>query len=176
MSVKFEKDTFTQTAAAATAQGATTMKGPLHELADEAGVALTGGKGNVGQGYLAVCDRTHCVVKIEANNVPAGLPQAIANQSSAYEDAYVRYFVCVTRNHCFLDRQRYQQTWSLFHSSSPQDGRIWSIHKRTSGPCLDQHPSEVVRRTYEFEGKNYANSDQQFSCMCCYFSPLSVHC
>lgn len=60
MSVKFEKDTITQTAGgAANAAGSTTMKGPAHELADEVGVALTGGKGNVGQGYLAVCDRSH---------------------------------------------------------------------------------------------------------------------
>jgi len=53
MSVKFEKDTFSQTAGLANAQGVSTMKGPAHELADEVGVALTGGKGNIGQGYLA---------------------------------------------------------------------------------------------------------------------------
>jgi hypothetical protein len=58
MSVKFEKDTFSQTAGLASAQGVSTMKGPAHELADEVGVALTGGKGNIGQGYLAVCDES----------------------------------------------------------------------------------------------------------------------
>lgn len=60
MSVKFEKDTFQQTTEGiAGAVGAaaidTSHKGPVHQLADEVGVALTGGKGNVGtKGYLAV--------------------------------------------------------------------------------------------------------------------------
>lgn len=57
MSVKFEKDTIQQTGGAAAAQGINLMKGGKHELADEIGVALTGGKASVGQpGYLAVCD------------------------------------------------------------------------------------------------------------------------
>lgn len=57
MSVKFEADKVTSTAAGmAAAPGLSAMKGPAHELADEVGVALTGGKGNIGQGYLAVCD------------------------------------------------------------------------------------------------------------------------
>lgn len=58
MSVKFEADKITTQMGGglAAAQGANAMKGPAHELADEVGVALTGGKGNVGQGYLAVCD------------------------------------------------------------------------------------------------------------------------
>lgn len=62
MSVKFEKDTIRQTTGPSVAVGAqslgnvqTSVKGPAHELADEIGVALTGGKGDVGQpGYLAV--------------------------------------------------------------------------------------------------------------------------
>lgn len=55
MSVKFEKDTFSQTAGAAGAKGG--LSGGKHQLADEIGTALTGGKGNVGQpGYLAVSD------------------------------------------------------------------------------------------------------------------------
>jgi len=56
MSVKFEKDTITQTGGGdVIAQGITAIKGPGHELADEVGTALTGGKGNAGQpGYLAV--------------------------------------------------------------------------------------------------------------------------
>ena len=53
MSVKFEKDTIRQTGGVAGTQGI--LKGGKHELADEIGTALTGGKGNVGQpGYLAV--------------------------------------------------------------------------------------------------------------------------
>ena len=59
MSVKFESDRVTtQAAGVAAAPGLGAMKGPAHELADEVGVALTGGKGNVGQGYLAVCDKS----------------------------------------------------------------------------------------------------------------------
>jgi len=56
MSVKFEKDTITQTGGSVAAHGVTTMvKGPTHQFADEIGVALIGGKGAVGQtGYLAV--------------------------------------------------------------------------------------------------------------------------
>jgi len=55
MSVKFEKDTIKQTGGIAGTQGAPTIRGGRHELADEIGTALTGGKGNVGQpGYLAV--------------------------------------------------------------------------------------------------------------------------
>jgi len=54
MSVKFEKDTIRQTGGVAGTQGIPTMRGGKHELADEIGTALTGGKGNVGQpGYLA---------------------------------------------------------------------------------------------------------------------------
>ena len=58
MSVKFEKDTITQTGGTIAAQSVSTaVKGPTHQLADELGVALTGGKGDVGQpGYLAVRD------------------------------------------------------------------------------------------------------------------------
>ena len=57
MSVKFEKDTIKQTGGVAGTHGIPTMKGGKHELADEIGVALTGGKGNIGQpGYLAVSD------------------------------------------------------------------------------------------------------------------------
>ncbi len=61
MSVKFEKDTITQTGGTVAAPGVSTMvKGPTHQLVDELGVALTGGKGGVGQtGYLAVRDRSH---------------------------------------------------------------------------------------------------------------------
>jgi len=56
MSVKFEKDTIKQTGGVAGTQGIPTLKGGKHELADEIGTALTGGKGNVGtKGYLAVC-------------------------------------------------------------------------------------------------------------------------
>ena len=55
MSVKFEKDTIKQTGAVAGALP--TLKSGKHELADEIGVALTGGKSSVGQkGYLAVSD------------------------------------------------------------------------------------------------------------------------
>jgi len=54
MSVKFEKDTIKQTGGVAGTQGIPTLKGGKHELADEIGTALTGGKGNVGtKGYLA---------------------------------------------------------------------------------------------------------------------------
>jgi len=54
MSVKFEKDTIKQTGGVAGAQGISAMSGGKHELADEIGTALTGGKGNVGQpGYLS---------------------------------------------------------------------------------------------------------------------------
>jgi hypothetical protein len=57
MSVKFEKDTIQQTGGVAGAQGIDLMKGGKHELADEIGTALTGGKGNAGTpGYLAVSD------------------------------------------------------------------------------------------------------------------------
>jgi hypothetical protein len=57
MSVKFEKETIKQTGGLAGAEAI--MKGGKHELADEIGTALTGGKGNAGKpGYLAVCD--HC--------------------------------------------------------------------------------------------------------------------
>jgi len=52
MSVKFEKDTINQTGGVAGVPGI--LKGGKHELADEIGTALTGGKGNAGQpGYLA---------------------------------------------------------------------------------------------------------------------------
>jgi len=55
MSVKFEKDTIKQTGGVAGTQGAPAIKSGKHELADEIGTALTGGKGNAGtKGYLAV--------------------------------------------------------------------------------------------------------------------------
>lgn len=55
MSVKFEKDTIRQTGGVAGSQGIGTIRGGKHELADQIGTALTGGKGNAGQpGYLAV--------------------------------------------------------------------------------------------------------------------------
>ncbi len=55
MSVKFEKETV-QTTGDIAAQGINAIKGGKHDLADEIGTALTGGKGNVGKpGYLAVC-------------------------------------------------------------------------------------------------------------------------
>jgi hypothetical protein len=58
MSVKFEKDTIMQNGGVAGAQGIGTIVGGKHELADEIGTALTGGKGNAGQpGYLAVSGR-----------------------------------------------------------------------------------------------------------------------
>jgi len=54
MSVKFEKETIRQTGGVAGTQGIGSIRGGKHELADEIGVALTGGAGNVGQkGYLA---------------------------------------------------------------------------------------------------------------------------
>lgn len=53
MSVKFEKETIKQTGGIAGTQGI--LRGGKHELADEIGTALTGGKGNAGvPGYLAV--------------------------------------------------------------------------------------------------------------------------
>jgi hypothetical protein len=55
MSVKFEKETIKQTGGIAGTQGIDTMRGGKHELAEEIGTALTGGKGNAGTpGYLAV--------------------------------------------------------------------------------------------------------------------------
>lgn len=55
MSVKFEKDTIKQTGGVAASLPA--LKSGKHELADEIGTALTGGKSSVGQkGYLAVRD------------------------------------------------------------------------------------------------------------------------
>jgi hypothetical protein len=59
MSVKFEKDTIQQTGGVAGTQGFGAITGGKHELVDEIGTALTGGKGNVGQpGYLAVRDKS----------------------------------------------------------------------------------------------------------------------
>lgn len=59
MSVKFEKETIKQTGGIGGTQGISTMRGGRHELADEIGTALTGGKGNVGTpGYLAVSSQT----------------------------------------------------------------------------------------------------------------------
>jgi hypothetical protein len=53
MSVKFEKETIKQTGGAA---ASAVLGGGKHDLAEEIGTALTGGKGNVGsKGYLAVC-------------------------------------------------------------------------------------------------------------------------
>lgn len=58
MSVKFEKETIRQTGGMAGTQGIGTMRGGRHELAEEIGTALTGGKGSAGvQGYLAVRNR-----------------------------------------------------------------------------------------------------------------------
>ena len=63
MSVKFEKDTIQQTGGVVGTGGIPTMKGGKHELADEIGVALTGGKGNIGQpGYLAVSDASNLIL------------------------------------------------------------------------------------------------------------------
>ncbi|KAF4634539.1 hypothetical protein G7Y89_g3568 [Cudoniella acicularis] len=54
MSVKFEKDTIKQTAGVAGATGINNLSGGKHDLVDEIGTALTGGKGNIGtKGYLA---------------------------------------------------------------------------------------------------------------------------
>lgn len=54
MSVKFEKETIKQTGGIGGTQGIGTMRGGKHELADEIGTALTGGKGSAGKaGYLA---------------------------------------------------------------------------------------------------------------------------
>lgn len=53
MSVKFEKDTIRQTSGIP----APSLRSGKHELADEIGTALTGGKANAGQpGYLAVSE------------------------------------------------------------------------------------------------------------------------
>jgi hypothetical protein len=66
MSVKFEKETVQQTSGIAGTSGA--LRGGKHELADEIGTALTGGKGNVGQpGYLAVslpCNNKYMMLTI----------------------------------------------------------------------------------------------------------------
>jgi hypothetical protein len=63
MSVKFEKETIRQTGGVAGTIGG--IKGGKHELADEIGTALTGGKGNVGQpGYLAVTSPTNRCLRI----------------------------------------------------------------------------------------------------------------
>lgn len=60
MSVKFEKETITQTGGvvgATAAAAISNIKGGKHDLADEIGTALTGGKLDSGKpGYLAVCD------------------------------------------------------------------------------------------------------------------------
>jgi hypothetical protein len=58
MSVKFEKETIKQTGGVASAHAISSIKGGKHELADEIGTALTGGKADAGKpGYLAVCDQ-----------------------------------------------------------------------------------------------------------------------
>jgi hypothetical protein len=56
MSVKFEKDTISQTSGmAAAGQGLAMVKSSKHPIAHEIGTALTGGKANEGtKGYLAV--------------------------------------------------------------------------------------------------------------------------
>lgn len=57
MSVKFEKDTVKTTGGAVDA-GIAALSGKKHDLADEIGTALTGGKGDIGKpGYLAVSNK-----------------------------------------------------------------------------------------------------------------------
>lgn len=60
MSVKFEKETIKQTGGvvgSTAAAAISNIKGGKHDLADEIGTALTGGKLDAGKpGYLAVCD------------------------------------------------------------------------------------------------------------------------
>lgn len=54
MSVKFEKETISQTAGGVASTAESLLSGKK-DLADEIGTALTGGKGSVGKpGYLAV--------------------------------------------------------------------------------------------------------------------------
>jgi hypothetical protein len=55
MSVKFEKDTISQTSGMAPEQGLAMVKSSKHPIAHGIGTALTGGKANEGtKGYLAV--------------------------------------------------------------------------------------------------------------------------
>ena len=82
MSVKFEKDTIKQTGGIGGIQGVSTMRGGKHELADEIGTALTGGKGNVGQpGYLAVCDRFLLMGNFSIADDNTGILEAATNKS-----------------------------------------------------------------------------------------------
>lgn len=69
MSVKFEKETIKRTGGIGGVQGISTMRGGKHELADEIGTALTGGKANAGKpGYLAV-SRTYLTMLKQAHSM-----------------------------------------------------------------------------------------------------------
>jgi len=55
MSVKFEKETISQTAGGVASTAGAALLSGKKDLADEIGTALTGGKGSIGKpGYLAV--------------------------------------------------------------------------------------------------------------------------
>jgi hypothetical protein len=106
MSVKFEKDTIKQTGGVAGA-ALPTMKGGKHELADEIGTALTGGKGNVGQpGYLAVSDGSDSITRwmlMDPSSI--GIPQAASDEPPPNQDAHIWHTFWITRVACIMDRQ-----------------------------------------------------------------------
>jgi hypothetical protein len=58
--------------------------GPVHQLADEVGIALTGGKADIGQrGYLAVSNRYWNVKRVSISLLTTplvGLPQAASDK------------------------------------------------------------------------------------------------
>lgn len=154
MSVKFEKDTIKQTGGVTGALPA--MKSGKHELADEIGVALTGGKGGVGQpGYLAVRDRS---IMTESTGsmlmTGAGVPQAAPDEPSPHKDVDIRNTVGTTGASRIVDREGYHKERGLLHISGAQDGSIRSIRQCSAGPCLDQHPSEGLRRPHELESQD----------------------
>jgi hypothetical protein len=69
-----------------------------------------------------------------------------------------------------VDREGSQQEWKLLHIASAKDGGVWSIRQRASGTCFDQHSTEGLCWTHEFEGQDSPDSRQQLDCK---FTPQS---
>ena len=102
MSVKFEKETIKQTGGTA----ASVLKGGKHDLADEIGTALTGGKGNIGaKGYLAVSDEALVAVWYCAYILLYRLPRPTADKSYANKDAHIWFTLRSTRIPGLVDRE-----------------------------------------------------------------------
>ena len=104
-----------------------------------------------------------CIIERERKtNYPLfriGIPKATEREPAAHQNDHVRLALRPARASGIMDRTRPELSWTLLHSSCPEDGPLWSIHLSAVGPCPYHHTAKSLPWKNKPQSQDSSNYD-----------------